>query len=181
MAGVDEAGRGPLAGPVVSAAVILSKHHGISGIRDSKKLSERRREILFDEIIATAISYSISFVSHEVIDEINILRASLRSMADAVKGLSQRPDHVLVDGNCKIPFDIKQTTIVGGDAKCECISAASILAKVSRDRFMKEQEKLYPNFSFAKHKGYGTSLHIEELKKFGPTTIHRRSFLKNFI
>lgn len=180
VAGVDEAGRGPLAGPVVSAAVILPVEHDIQGIRDSKKLSEKKREILFDEIVQKAVSFFISFVSHEVIDEMNILRASLKSMAEAVSGLSQKPDHVLVDGNMKMPMQIRQTAIIGGDGKCECIAAASILAKVARDRFMKEQALIYPNFSFAKHKGYGTSLHIEELKKFGPTAIHRKTFIKNF-
>ncbi len=178
VAGVDEAGRGPLAGPVFAAAVILPEDHAIEGITDSKNLAPRKREVLSEQIKSKALSYCVAFVSHEEIDSINILRASLKAMALAVDGLKVKPDHVLVDGNMKAPLSLPQTAIVRGDCLSESIAAASILAKVARDLHMCKMEELYPQFSFAKHKGYGTARHLDELKICGPTPIHRRSFLK---
>lgn len=179
--GIDEAGRGPLAGPVFAAAVILPDHHGIEGLNDSKKLSEKKRELLFDEIIKTAVSYSIAFATEQEIDEINILQATFLAMKRACDGLAVRPEFALVDGNRMPPLDVPAQTIIKGDALSASIAAASILAKVSRDRLLYELDKLYPQYQFAKHKGYGTKLHVELLKQYGPCPIHRRTFLKKIL
>jgi ribonuclease HII len=176
IAGVDEVGRGPLAGDVVTAAVILDPQKIIIGLNDSKKLSEKRRNSLFEEIKENALCYSIARCSVEEIDEINILQASLLAMKRAVENLSIQPEHVLVDGN-KIPdWRYNAEAVVKGDARVECIAAASILAKVTRDREMVAWDKIYPGFGFAKHKGYPTQLHRDALKKLGITPIHRRSY-----
>ena len=177
IAGVDEAGRGPLAGPVCAAAVILPKDLIIEGVNDSKKLTEKKRDLLFDEIKEKAIAYSIQFVYPDIIDEINIRQASHKAMADAVENLGIAPQHILIDGNDNIPFDLPYTYIVKGDAKSQTIAAASILAKVSRDRLMVEIDKEYPEYGFAKHKGYGTKAHMEAIQKFGVTKVHRQSFM----
>ncbi len=177
--GVDEAGRGPLAGPVFAAAVILPADYEIEGLNDSKKLSEKKRDSLFDEIIEHALAYSIQSVEHGVIDEINILNATMLGMKNAVEGLSIKPDMVYIDGN-KVPKDMNVPAefVIKGDATSASIAAASILAKVSRDRFMLEMDEKYPEYCFAKHKGYGTKLHYEKLREFGPSEIHRLTFLK---
>ena len=177
IAGVDEAGRGPLAGPVCAAAVILPKDLVIEGINDSKKLTEKKREQLFDVIINSAIAYSIEFASPDVIDEINIRQATSLAMHNAVKNLDTPADFVIVDGNDKIPFDISYEYIIKGDAKSQTIAAASILAKVSRDRLMVELDKEYPEYGFAKHKGYGTKVHCEAIQKYGVLPIHRKTFM----
>lgn len=175
--GVDEVGRGPLAGPVVAAAVILPLDCDIEGIDDSKKLSARRREMLFDEIVSAAKAVSVGIIDHETIDSMNILKASLMAMRKAVMDLKWAPETVLVDGEYLIPnINFPQYSIVGGDGRCQSIAAASIIAKVTRDRIMDKYEKLYPSFSFAKHKGYPTAAHLEELQRYGPCEIHRRSF-----
>lgn len=177
--GVDEAGRGPLAGPVFAAAVILPENYEIEGLNDSKKLSEKKREFLFDEIIKHAVAYSIQSIDPEKIDEINILEATMLAMKNAIEGLSTEPQYVFIDGN-KIPKDLKIPTefVIKGDATSASIAAASILAKVSRDRFMLEMDKKFPEYCFEKHKGYGTKLHYERLREFGPCEIHRLTFLK---
>ena len=177
IAGVDEAGRGPLAGPVCSAAVILPQDIVIDGINDSKKLTEKKRELLFDIICEKAIAFSIEFVSPEVIDEINIRQATSLAMHNAVANLDVKADYVIVDGNDNIPFDIPYSYIVKGDAKSQSIAAASILAKVSRDRLMVELDKEYPEYGLAKHKGYGTKVHCEAIQKYGVQPIHRKSFM----
>lgn len=176
IAGVDEAGRGPLVGDVVAAAVILPPRHGIVGINDSKKLTEVKREKLFAEICSKAIAWHIASATHAEIDQINILQATLLAMQRAVEGLQVKPDRVLVDGNAcpKIAYQVQ--AIVGGDALVEEIAAASILAKVFRDRQMLELDKLHPEYGFAKHKGYGTAQHMAALVEFGPIPQHRRSF-----
>ena len=175
-AGVDEVGRGPLAGPVVAAAVILDPAKPVEGLADSKKLSEKKREMLYPLIIDSAIAFCVAEASVEEIDEINILQASLLAMKRAVEGLSVEPEHVLVDGN-KAP-DVKYTvdTIVKGDSKIESISAASIIAKVVRDRMMVEYHNQYPHFSFHKHKAYGSKQHMAELLEHGPLPVHRKTF-----
>ena len=177
--GIDEAGRGPLAGPVYAAAVILPLGLEIEGLNDSKKLSEKKREQLFDVICEKAVDYSIGIATEQEIDEINILNATFLAMHRAVEGLKTKPDYALIDGNQYpiIPF-VTEETVVKGDAKSMSIAAASILAKVSRDRFMLQKAKEYPQYQFEKHKGYGTKLHYEMLKEFGPSPIHRMSFLK---
>ncbi len=177
--GIDEAGRGPLAGPVHAAAVILPMGLEIEGLNDSKKLSEKKREQLFDVICEKAIDYSIGIATEKEIDEINILNATFLAMHRAVEGLRIKPDYALIDGNQypKIPF-VAEETVVKGDAKSMSVAAASILAKVSRDRFMLEKAKEYPQYQFEKHKGYGTKLHYEMLAEYGPSPIHRMSFLK---
>lgn len=177
--GIDEAGRGPLAGPVYAAAVILPLGLEIEGLNDSKKISEKKREQLFDMICDKADDYSIGIATEQEIDEINILNATFLAMHRAVEGLKAKPDYALIDGNQypKIPF-VTEETVVKGDAKVMSIAAASILAKVSRDRFMLEKAKEYPQYQFEKHKGYGTKLHYEMLKEFGPSPIHRMTFLK---
>lgn len=179
--GIDEAGRGPLAGPVHAAAVILPIGFEIEGLNDSKKLTEKKREQLFDIICEKAIDYSIGVATEKEIDEINILNATFLAMHRAVEGLKINPDYALIDGNQypKIPF-VTEETVVKGDAKSMSIAAASILAKVSRDRFMLEKAKEYPEYCFEKHKGYGTKVHYEAIKEFGPSPIHRLTFLKKF-
>ncbi len=176
-AGVDEAGRGPLAGPVVVAAVILDKQNPIEGLDDSKKLSPKKREKLYDEIVSKALAYSVVEVSAADIDEINILQATLQGMSMAVKQLSPKPELVLIDGN-QVPKDLVDIAkaVVGGDRLHKCISAASILAKVARDRLMLAFAREYPQFGFEKHKGYPTKAHREALKKFGACPIHRKSY-----
>lgn len=176
--GVDEAGRGPLAGPVVAAACILPDGYIIEGLNDSKKLSEKKREKLFDIIIANAIDYSIGYASVEEIEEINILNAAMLAMNRAISGLKASPDLALIDGNTSRGFTVKTQTVVGGDAISPSIAAASILAKVTRDRMCYEFDKEYPEYGFAKHKGYGTKMHIDAIKSYGVTPIHRLSFLK---
>lgn len=179
--GIDEAGRGPLCGPVCAAAVVLPLDCEIEGLNDSKKLSEKKREALYDEIIQKAISYSIAMVSAKEIDEINILQATFLAMRRAVDSLSVKPDLALIDGNQKPGLDCEQRTIVKGDSKCASIAAASILAKVSRDRYMKELDKKYPQFCFSNHKGYGTKLHYERIAEFGICEEHRKTFLKKVL
>ena len=181
LAGVDEAGRGPLAGPVVAAAVVFPRETEIPKVKDSKKLSEKIRERLFDEIIKNAIAYGIGIVYQNEIDEINILQATLKAMHNAVNSLKIKPSLVLVDGNKKFECESKIETIVKGDSKSFSVAAASIIAKVTRDRIMQILALDYPEYNWHKNKGYGTSEHIEAIKKFGATEIHRRSFLKNIL
>ena len=176
--GVDEAGRGPLAGPVFAAAVILPEGLEIEGVTDSKKLSEKKREQLFDVICEKALAYSIASASVEEIEELNILRADMLAMKRAVEGLKVKADFAMIDGNKTPQLDIPCVAIVKGDAKSESIAAASILAKVSRDRLMLEMAKKYPAYNFEKHKGYGTKAHREAILEYGPCEIHRMSFLK---
>lgn len=180
--GVDEAGRGPLAGPVCAAAVILPEDLEIEGLNDSKKLSEKKREQLFDIITEKAIAYCVAYGTLQEIEEKNILQATFLAMNRAIEGLELKADFALIDGN-KIPAGIKipAAAIVKGDAKSMSIAAASILAKVSRDRLLMEYDKQYPQYQFAKHKGYGTKLHTDLIKEFGPSEIHRLSFLKNIL
>ena len=175
--GTDEAGRGPLAGPVVAAACVLPDGIVINGLDDSKKLSEKKREKLFDEICEKALSYSISLSTPAEIDEINILEASLQAMRRSIEGLSIQPDFVLVDGNISRGFKQQAKAVVGGDALSQSIAAASILAKVTRDRMCAELDSLYPQYGFAKHKGYPTKAHKLAVYKYGPCPEHRRSFL----
>ncbi len=180
--GVDEAGRGPLAGPVCAAAVILPEGLEIEGLNDSKKLSEKKRELLFDVIKEKAVAYCVAYGTLEEIEEHNILNATYLAMNRAIEGLSIKADFALIDGN-RTPTDIKipSATIVKGDSKSMSIAAASILAKVSRDRLLLEYDKKYPLYQFAKHKGYGTKLHTDLIKEYGPCEIHRLSFLKNIL
>lgn len=183
IAGIDEAGRGPLAGPVVAASVILPKDCEILYLNDSKQLSAKRRDELFDEIKQKAIAYGIGIVSQGRIDDINILQATYEAMREAIGRMSekQNPDLLLVDAVHIPDVDIKQVGIVKGDAKSVSIAAASILAKVTRDRFMVEMDKLYPEYGFTSHKGYGSKSHIEAIKKYGASPIHRQTFIKNFV
>ncbi len=177
IAGVDEAGRGPLAGPVVAAAVILPENCDVTGIDDSKKLSPKRRDLLFDEIIQCGAVVAVGIIDNEAIDSCNILKAALMAMRKAVCSLSTKPDYVLVDGSFAIPnLNYPQLALVGGDKYCQSISAASIIAKVTRDRIMDRYAEMYPDFSFATHRGYPTAKHLEELRMYGPTKIHRKSF-----
>ena len=176
MAGVDEAGRGPLAGPVVAAAVILDDLHPIAGLNDSKKLTAKRREKLFDEIKAKALCFSIAQASVQEIDEVNILQATMLAMKRAVEGLRLKPVKVLVDGNRLPTIDIRAEAIVQGDALVPAISAASILAKVHRDRMCEEMHARYPQYGFDQHKGYGTALHLAALQAHGPADCHRLTF-----
>ena len=176
--GCDEAGRGPLCGPVVAAAVILPDDCNIEGLNDSKKLTEKKREALFDVIKETAIAYAIAEASPEEIDEINILNASMLAMRRAVDALPVKADFALIDGNCSRGFEIPTETIVKGDAKSASIAAASILAKVTRDRQCEQLDKLYPQYNIAKHKGYPTKEHMDAVREHGPSAIHRKSFLK---
>ena len=177
--GIDEAGRGPLAGPVFAAAVILPDDLGDLGINDSKKLSEKKRDALFDVIKEKAVAWSVGSASEQEIDEINILNATFLAMKRAVEGLSVKPDIALVDGNRKPKTGIEEMTLVKGDAKSISIAAASILAKVSRDRYLLELDEKYPEYQFKKHKGYPTALHYEMIKEHGISPVHRLSFLKN--
>ena len=180
VAGVDEAGRGPLAGPVVAAAVIMPRDNIIEGINDSKKLSPKKREELFEKITQTALAYNITEVGHAEIDEKNILNATKLAMKQACMKLTIKPDVVLTDF-VHIDIDVPQVNITHGDSLSYNIAAASILAKVYRDRLMIQYAKKYPNYGFEKHKGYGTSEHIANLKKYGACGIHRKTFLKNFL
>jgi ribonuclease HII len=175
--GIDEVGRGPLAGPVVAAAVVLPGGVKIPGLADSKKLLASERERLFAQMVALDIPMSIGIIDHRGIDTMNILRASMMAMRKAVAGLKLPPEIILVDGNQQIPkMTIPQITVIGGDGKCDCIAAASIIAKVTRDRIMTDYERLFPRFSFSCHKGYSTPGHLSELREHGPCEIHRRSF-----
>ena len=180
--GIDEAGRGPLAGPVVIAGVIMPKDSMIEGVNDSKKVSEKKREILYDLILEEAIDYYVAVIGQDIIDEINILNATKQGVTEIVEGLKEKPDLILVDAlthiNTKgIPYD----SIIKGDAKCYSIAAASIIAKVTRDRIMRQWDEVYPQYGFISHKGYGTAKHIQAIKEYGLCPIHRRSFTKNFI
>ena len=181
IAGVDEAGRGPLAGPVCVASVImpLSDESIIDGVNDSKKLSEKKRELYFEEIISKAIAYKIVFVDEDKIDEINILNATKEGMLDCINNIEIKPDLVLIDA-VKLNTNVNNLPIIKGDAKSYNIACASILAKVSRDRYINEIADLYPEYNFKKNKGYGTKEHIEALKKYGACKIHRETYLKNF-
>lgn len=179
--GIDEAGRGPLAGPVAAGAVILPKDCRILYLNDSKKLTPARRDALFDEIREKAVAFSIGISSPERIDEINILQATYEAMRKAVAGLSVPPDLLLNDAVTIPEVQIRQVPIVKGDAKSVSIAAASILAKVTRDRMMEEYDAMWPEYGFAKHKGYGTAQHIAALKEYGPCPIHRRSFIGHFV
>ena len=179
--GVDEAGRGPLAAPVYAATVLLPEHFDLPGLDDSKKLSAKKRESLYDAICSQAVAWCVASASEQEIDEINILQATFLAMRRAVEGLHPAADYALIDGNRMPPLAIPGETIIKGDSLSASISAASILAKVSRDRYMVEMDRLYPQYQFAKHKGYGTKLHVELLKKYGPCPIHRRSFLKKIL
>jgi len=181
VAGIDEAGRGPLAGPVVAAAVILPKDIFLPFLNDSKKVTEKRRDVLFDEIKQNAIAYGIGIASNTLIDEINILQATYEAMREAINSLEKKPDVLLVDAVHIPDINIKQVGIVKGDAKSVNIAAASILAKVTRDRIMAEYDKIYPEYGFASNKGYGTATHIAALKEVGPCAIHRKSFIGNFV
>lgn len=176
--GIDEAGRGPLCGPVVAAAVILPRGAVIEGLNDSKKLTEKKREALFDVICEKALAYSIAEATPEEIDEINILNASMLAMRRAVEGLKIQADFALIDGNCSRGFTIPTETVVKGDAKSLSIAAASILAKVTRDRGCLLLDKEYPEYGIAKHKGYPTKDHMDAVRKYGPSPIYRKSFLK---
>ena len=175
--GCDEAGRGPLCGPVVAAAVILPRGIEIEGLNDSKKLTEKKREKLFDIIKEKAVAYAIAEASPEEIDDINILNASMLAMCRAVESLSVKADFALIDGNCSRGFKIPTETVVKGDAKSASIAAASILAKVTRDRGCIELDAMYPEYGIAKHKGYPTKEHMDAVRKFGPCPAHRKSFL----
>lgn len=175
IAGIDEVGRGPLVGPVVTAAVILPKDFYDERINDSKKLTEKKRELLYDVIMENALSVGIGISSPEVIDEINILNATKKAMIEAINNLSIKPEHLLIDA-VKLDIDIPQTSIIKGDAKSQSIAAASIIAKVTRDRMMVELDKKYPMYDFKHNKGYGTKKHIEALYKYGPLKEHRKSF-----
>lgn len=179
--GIDEAGRGPLCGPVCAAAVILPPDCVIDGLNDSKKLSEKKREALFDVITDRAVSYGIAMATAKEIDEINILQATFLAMRRAVAALSVQPDCALIDGNGKPGLAMEQRTIVKGDSKSVSVAAASILAKVTRDRYMLLMDEQYPQFGFAAHKGYGTKLHYERIEQFGLCPEHRRTFLKKIL
>ena len=181
IAGIDEAGRGPLAGPVVVACVLLPKDSMIEGVNDSKKVSENKREKLYDLIIQEAISYEVGIVYQEEIDEINILQATKKALTMAVTQMETKPNIIMVDAlNGIDTLGIPYKSIIKGDAKCYSIAAASIIAKVTRDRIMREWDKVYPEYGFAAHKGYGTAKHIAAIKEYGPCPIHRRTFIKNF-
>lgn len=183
IAGVDEAGRGPLAGPVVVACVMmpLNKDDLIEGVNDSKKLSPKKRDDLYDKIIHKAICYSVSIVDHKTIDEINILQATKKGMCECINNMEKTPDIVFVDAVGGLEVNAEILPIIHGDALSYSIACASILAKVTRDRLMLEYDKLYPQYNFKKHKGYGTAEHIKLLKEFGKCPIHRDSFIKNFV
>ncbi|MBO5478467.1 MAG: ribonuclease HII [Clostridia bacterium] len=180
--GIDEAGRGPLAGPVVVASVIMPKDSMIEGVNDSKKVSEKKREELYDKIIEEAISYGVGIIDQNEIDEINILEATKKGLTASIKELTVKPDVILVDALKEIDtLGISYKSIIKGDALCYSISAASIIAKVTRDRIMRQWDEIYPQYGFEKHKGYGTAAHIAAIKEYGICPIHRRSFTKNFI
>lgn len=180
--GIDEAGRGPLAGPVVVASVIMPRNSMIEGVNDSKKVSEKKREVLYEKIMEEAISYGIGIIDQKEIDEINILEATKKGLTTSLKELSTKPDVILVDALKEInTLEIPYQSIIKGDALCYSISAASILAKVTRDRIMRQWDEIYPQYGFEKHKGYGTQMHIEAIKEYGLCPIHRKSFTKKFI
>ena len=181
LCGIDEAGRGPLAGPVVVAAVIMPKDSKLEGVNDSKKVSEKKRELLYEQIKEEAISYSVAIVDEKEIDQVNILNATKEGLTTAIRGLKVKPERIIVDAltgidTCGIPYD----SVIKGDAKCYSIAAASILAKVTRDRIMRKMDEVYPEYGFEKHKGYGTAAHIAAIKEYGLCPIHRKSFTKNF-
>lgn len=182
IAGIDEAGRGPLAGPVVVGIAIMKPDSYIEGVNDSKKVSEKKREKLYEQITQEAIDWSVGIVDQTEIDKINILNATKKALHMAIENLKVKPDRILVDAlehidTCGIPY----TSIIKGDAKVYSISASSIIAKVTRDRIMREYDEIYPQYGFAGHKGYGTSAHIQAIKEYGPCPIHRTTFIKNFI
>lgn len=180
--GIDEAGRGPLAGPVVVAAVIMPQDSMIEWVNDSKKVSEKKRELLYEKIINECISYGVGIVDQKEIDKINILNATKKGLTMALKEMKIKPERILVDALTDIDtLGIPYKSIIKGDAKCYSIAAASIIAKVTRDRIMREWDKVYPEYGFEKHKGYGTSQHIQAIKEIGPCPIHRKTFIKNFI
>lgn len=180
--GIDEAGRGPLAGPVVVASVIMPKDSMIEGVNDSKKISESKREQLYERIIEEAISYGVGIIDQKEIDEINILNATKKGLTNSLKELTVRPDIILVDAlNGIDTLQIPYQSIIKGDAKAYSISAASIIAKVTRDRIMRQWDEIYPQYGFAKHKGYGTAAHIAAIKEYGICPLHRLSFVKNFM
>ena len=180
--GIDEAGRGPLAGPVVVAGVIMPKNSFIEGVNDSKKVSEKKRELLYDKILDEAISYSVAIIGQDVIDEINILNATKKGVTSVVEGLDVKPNLIVIDALEHIDTKgIPYESIIKGDAKCYSIAAASIVAKVTRDRIMREWDEIYPQYGFAKHKGYGTADHISAIKEYGLCPIHRKSFTKHFV
>lgn len=180
--GIDEAGRGPLAGPVVIAGVIMPEDSMIEGVNDSKKVSEKKREILYDKILEEAISYQVAIIGQDVIDDINILNATKQGLTNVIKGMDTRPDLILVDALEHIDTNgIPYESVIKGDAKCYSIAAASIIAKVTRDRIMREWDDIYPQYGFGGHKGYGTAKHIQAIKECGICPIHRKSFTKNFI
>ena len=180
--GIDEAGRGPLAGPVVVASAIMPRNSMIEGVNDSKKVSEKKRERLYEEITSSAIAWGVGIIDQNEIDNINILNATKKGLTDAIKELEIKPDLILVDALTKIDtLGIPYRSIIKGDAKCYSISAASIIAKVTRDRIMRQWDELYPMYGFEKHKGYGTKMHIEAIKEYGICPLHRKSFVKNFI
>ena len=180
--GIDEAGRGPLAGPVVVASVIMPANSIIEGVNDSKKVSEKKREKLYDLILEEAISYGVGIIGQDEIDEINILNATKKGLTMSLQELTQKPDLIIVDALTHIDtLGIPYESIIKGDAKCYSISAASIIAKVTRDRIMREWDKIYPQYGFIQHKGYGTSAHINAIKEYGPCPLHRKSFIKNFV
>lgn len=178
LCGVDEAGRGPLAGPVCAAAVMLPQNCVIEGLNDSKKLSEKKREALYDEILERAVSYGIAFATVEEIEEHNILGATFLAMNRAIARLDPKPELALIDGNRCTGIEIPSRCIVGGDGKCADIAAASVLAKVTRDRYMLQMAEQYPEYGFEKHKGYGTKAHYAAIREHGPSPIHRPSFLR---
>ncbi len=180
--GIDEAGRGPLAGPVVVASVIMPRNSKIEGINDSKKILENKREELYDKILEEAISYGVGIVDEKEIDEINILQATKKALTLSIQELTKRPDLILVDALKGIDtLNIPYQSIIKGDALCYSISAASIIAKVTRDRIMRQWEEIYPQYGFEKHKGYGTAYHISAIREYGLSPIHRRSFIKKFV
>ena len=182
VAGIDEAGRGPLAGPVVVAVCIMSENSFLEGVNDSKKVSEKKRETLYEKIVETAISFGVGIVDEKRIDEINILNATKEALTIAISKLETKPDIILVDALTGIDtLGIPYKAVIKGDATIYSISAASIIAKVTRDRMMKEADKKYPKYGFEKHKGYGTKMHIDAIKEHGLCEIHRRSFTKNFV
>ena len=180
--GIDEAGRGPLAGPVVVACAVMPRDSMIEGVNDSKKISEKKREELFEKITSEAISYWVGIIDQKEIDRINILNATKEGLTMAVKELSVRPDLIIVDALNNIDTEgIPYESIIKGDAKCYSIAAASIIAKVTRDRIMRQWDEIYPQYGFIKHKGYGTAAHIAAIKEYGPCPLHRNSFIKHFV
>lgn len=181
IAGIDEAGRGPLAGPVVTCAVILKKNEYIEGLNDSKKVSPKKREKLYDEIISKCIAYSLGIVDNNVIDEINILEATRLAMKKAIEGLKIKPDYLLIDAETHVDTAIPLKGIIKGDSLSVSIAAASIIAKVTRDRMLLDFDKQYPEYEFSKHKGYGTALHIQKIGEHGLTPIHRKTFCSKFV